>query len=125
MCADYIARWDLATTEVGRLLIQAGYYLDDRGQYEQAERLMQRARTAKERVLGPEHPSTLSTVNNLAVLYWNQGKYEQAERLMQRALTTKERVLGPEHPDTVSTRENYTKLLQEMKKRAQAADSQQ
>ncbi len=76
-------------------------------------------------MLGPEHPNTLSTVNNLAILYWTQGKYEQAESLYQRALTTYERVLGPEHPDTVRTRENYTNLLQEMKKRTQAADSQQ
>ncbi len=94
------------------------------GKYEQAESLYQRALTTYERVLGPEHPDTLNTVNNLAILYRNQGKYEQAEPLLQRALTTRERVLGPEHPDTVSTRENYTNLLQEMKKRAQAGDSQ-
>ncbi len=167
VCADHIAQWELATTEAASLLFQAGQYLDDRGHYEQAERLVQRALTTRERVLGPEHPNTLSTVNNLASLYrkqgkykqaerlyqralttkervlgpehpdtlgtvnnlaglyWKQGKYEQAERLYQRALTTFERVLRPEHPDTVRTRKNYTKLLQEMKNRAQAADSQQ
>jgi hypothetical protein len=47
-----------------------------------------------------------------------------ADHIAQRALTTQERVLGPEHHSTVRTRENYTNLLQEMKKRAQAADSQ-
>jgi tetratricopeptide (TPR) repeat protein len=124
VCADHIAQWELATTEAASLLFQAGYYLDDRGHYEQAEPLLQQALTTYERVLGPEHPDTLSTVNNLAILYRRQGKYEQAEPLYQRALTTKERVLGPEHPDTVRTRENYTNFLQEMKKRAQAADSQ-
>jgi len=82
-CAAHIAQWELATAEAASLLLQAGYYLDNRGQY------------------------------------------EQAEPLLQRALTTRERVLGPEHPDTVRTREIYTNLLQEMKKRAQAADSQQ
>ncbi len=122
VCADHIAQWELATTEAAGLLFQAGYYLVDRGKYEQAEPLYQRALTTYERVLGPEHPDTLRSVNNLAVLYRNQGKYEQAEPLLQRALTTRERVLGPEHPDTVRTRENYTDLLQEMKKRA--ADSQ-
>ena len=94
------------------------------GKYEQAEPLYQRTLKTRERVLGPEHPDTVGTVNNLAILYRNQGKYEQAESLLQRALTTFEHVLGPEHPDTVRTRENYTKLLKEMKKRAQAADSQ-
>ena len=124
-CAADIAQWELATTEAASLLFQVGYYLVDRGQYEQAEPLYQRALTTYERVLGPEHPDTLSTFNNLASLYQNQGKYEQAEPLYQRALTAYERVLGHEHPDTVKTRENYTLLLQEMKKRAQAADSQQ
>ena len=54
-------------------------------------------------MLGPEYPNTLDTVNNLAVLYWQQGKYEEAEPLYQRALEARERVLGPEHPDTAQT----------------------
>ena len=95
------------------------------GKYEQAESLYQRALTTRERVLGPEHPDTLSTVHNLALLYADQGKYEQAESFLQRALTTRERVLGPEHPDTVRTGMNYAHLLQQMKMRAQATDSQQ
>ena len=37
-----------------------------------------------ERVLGPEHPDTLSSVNNLAGLYARQGRYAEAEVLYQR-----------------------------------------
>ncbi len=61
-------------------------------------------------MLGPEHPDTLSSLNNLAILYKNQGKYEQAEPLYQRALATYERVLGPEHPDTLNTVNNLALL---------------
>ena len=35
----------------------------------------------RRRVLGEEHPDTLISMNNLAVLYRDQGKYAQAEPL--------------------------------------------
>ncbi len=120
VCAAHIAQWDLATTEAAGLLFQAGYYLDDRGHYEQAEPLYQRALATFERVLGPEHPSTLSTVNSLVNLYAEQGKYEQAEPLYQRALATFERVLGPEHPSTLSIVNNLANLYAEQGKYEQA-----
>jgi len=63
-------------------------------------------------VLGPEHPNTAKSLNNLAALYKAQGKYEQAELLYQRALAIREQVLGPEHPNTRTIRSNYFLLLE-------------
>ena len=37
-----------------------------------------------ERVLGPEHPDTLGSRNNLAIGYRALGRVEDAERLEQR-----------------------------------------
>ncbi len=48
-----------------------------------------------ERVLGPEHPHTATSLNNLAGLYKDQGKYEQAEPLLSRALAIRERRQKP------------------------------
>jgi tetratricopeptide (TPR) repeat protein len=76
-----------------------------------------------EQVLGPEHPDTLNTVNNLALLYDVQGKYVQAEPLYQRALTASERVLGADHPNTIKFRNNYANLLQKMKQKTKAIRS--
>ncbi|KAL5041104.1 hypothetical protein BDW71DRAFT_201637 [Aspergillus fruticulosus] len=45
-----------------------------------------------EKVLGPEHPYTLTSVSNLASVLADQGKYEE--------------VLGPEHPDTLTSISN-------------------
>ncbi|MEI2771580.1 MAG: tetratricopeptide repeat protein [Candidatus Competibacter sp.] len=56
------------------------------GRYGEAEPLFQRALAGFEKVLGPEHPATLTSVNNLAVLYQSQGRYGEAEPLYQRAL---------------------------------------
>jgi Tfp pilus assembly protein PilF len=47
-------------------------------------------------VLGPEHPDTLRSMNNLAVVYDDQGKYAQAEALYSQTLEIQRRVLpGP------------------------------
>ena len=61
-------------------------------------------------MLGPEHPDTLTSVNNLAFLYRSQGRYAEAEPLYQRALAGMERVLGKDHPNTKVVRENLKRL---------------
>jgi tetratricopeptide (TPR) repeat protein len=53
----------------------------ERGRYEEAEPLYQRALDIAEKVLGPDHPDTGTSLNNLAELYYAQGRYEEAERL--------------------------------------------
>ena len=63
------------------------------GRLLQAETLYRRALAAFERVLGAEHPDTLSSVNNLANLLKNQGKNDEAEPLYRRALAAQERVM--------------------------------
>ena len=57
------------------------------------------------RVLGPEHPDTLVSMNNLALMNLALGKYAQAEALCSQAealfsqtLENSRRVLGPEIP---------------------------
>ena len=39
-----------------------------------------------EKALGPEHPSTANSLNNLAFLYFLQDRYAEAEPLSSRAL---------------------------------------
>lgn len=53
------------------------------------------------KVLGEEHPSTLKTMNNLALLLDSQGKYEEVESMRRQTLATREKVLGREHLDTL------------------------
>ena len=112
VCSALIEEWDMDFTEAAELLMQAGYSLWERAQYTQAEPLFLRALAIREKRLGPEHPDTASTLNNLAVTYRVQGKYEQAEPLFLHALAIREKRLGPEHPDTASTLNNLTVLYQ-------------
>jgi tetratricopeptide (TPR) repeat protein len=120
LCAAYIDRWNMTFPEARNLLTEAGYYFYQRGQYREAEPLWNSALAMCERVLGPEHSDTLSSLNDLALLYADQGKYEQAEPLYQRALETCQRVLGPEHPDTLGYLNNLAILYWNQGKYEQA-----
>ena len=88
--------------------------------YLEAEALYQRALAGSEKALGPGHISTLDTVNNLGVLYWNQGKLAEAEAMYQRALTGSEKALGPEHTSTLDIVHNLGILYQDQGKLAEA-----
>ena len=57
-----------------------------------------RALAIRERVLGPEHPDTAQSLNNLGYLLGSQGDLAGARPYYERALAIWERVLGPEHP---------------------------
>ncbi|SLM38638.1 kinesin light chain 1, partial [Lasallia pustulata] len=52
----------------------------------EAEAMYRRALEGREKAWGPEHTSTLATVNNLGLLYKNQGKMAEAEAMFRRAL---------------------------------------
>ena len=41
-------------------------------------------------MLGKEHPSTLTSMNNLAEVLHRQGNYEEAERIHQQELALRE-----------------------------------
>uniref|UniRef100_L7J7P1 Kinesin light chain n=1 Tax=Pyricularia oryzae (strain P131) TaxID=1143193 RepID=L7J7P1_PYRO1 len=53
-------------------------------EYEEAEQMHRETLALRKKVLGPENPSTLNSMNNLASVLKNQGKYEEAEHLYQR-----------------------------------------
>jgi tetratricopeptide (TPR) repeat protein len=56
------------------------------GRLDEAEKMYQRALQGKEKAWGPEHTSTLDTVNNLGSLYRDQGKLVEAEEMYRLAL---------------------------------------
>ncbi|KAF2475564.1 uncharacterized protein BDR25DRAFT_350908, partial [Lindgomyces ingoldianus] len=55
------------------------------------------------RVLGEEHPDTLTSMNNLAFTLKGQGYQGKAISLMEGCFQLREKVLGPQHPYTASS----------------------
>ena len=77
-------------------------YLGSSGSYAAARDLQRRVFDTRERLLGPEHPDTLSAGQDLA--YWTGEAGDPAAAREQFAvlLPVRERVSGPEHPDTLA-----------------------
>ena len=57
-------------------------------------------------LLGPDHPDTLTSRNNLAGAYESAGRLTEAITLYEQVLTDRIRVLGEDHPDTLTSRNN-------------------
>ncbi|KAK1625431.1 hypothetical protein BDP81DRAFT_463949 [Colletotrichum phormii] len=58
-----------------------GNLYSDQGRLKEAEAMYERALQGKEKALGPDHTSTLSTVNNLGIFYSDQGRLKEAEAI--------------------------------------------
>jgi non-specific serine/threonine protein kinase/serine/threonine-protein kinase len=82
------------------------------GEFEQAEPHLERSMQLCKRVLGEEHPGTLTSMNELAELYRHQGRYAAAEPMYKHALQTREKILGEEHPDTLTSMNNLGLLYE-------------
>jgi eukaryotic-like serine/threonine-protein kinase len=92
----------------------------DLGLHPDAEKQLERALDLRRRVLGPEHPDTLKSMNNLAALYELEAKYAQAEALDSQSLEIERRLLGSEHADTLKSMANLASVYFDEGKYAQA-----
>jgi tetratricopeptide (TPR) repeat protein len=65
-----------------------------------------KARAVRETALGPDHPDTLASRNNLAEAFRGAGRTAEAIALHEETLKLKESRLGPDHPETLASRHN-------------------
>jgi tetratricopeptide (TPR) repeat protein len=86
------------------------------GKLEQALPQLQRSVAIHEQKLGADHPGTLTSKNNLAVLYQDQGKYAEAEPLCLEVLKQQEKRQGADHPDTLASKNNLASLYRAQRK---------
>ncbi|MEU0189468.1 tetratricopeptide repeat protein, partial [Streptomyces afghaniensis] len=76
--------------------------LDGMGRYAQAADHHRHTLDDRTRVLGPDHPDTLTSRNTLANALYGMGRYAQAADHHRHTLDDRTRVLGPDHPDTLT-----------------------
>ena len=65
----------------------------------------------RKRILGDDHPDTLDSINNLALLLKAQGEYDRALPLYEDCLEKRKRILGDDHPHTLYSIQNLARLL--------------
>jgi tetratricopeptide (TPR) repeat protein len=93
------------------LVREAGIYLWQRAEHQQARSLHERALAIDEAHLGADHPITAQDLNNLAVVLRAQGDLEGARSLHERALAIREARLGADHPFTAQDLNNLANVL--------------
>ncbi|KAF7502175.1 hypothetical protein GJ744_006771 [Endocarpon pusillum] len=111
---------DEAKLHGAMIATKTAWYLTLVGEYATAESIGRSAIVARQEILGPEHPDTLTSVSNLGSVLESQGKYEEAEAMDRRALEGREKVLGPEHPDTLTSVSNLGWVLERQGKYEEA-----
>ena len=84
------------------------------GDYQQARTLDEDTLTRSRRVLGDDHPDTLTSANNLARDLSALGDYQQARTLDEDTLTRRRRVLGDDHPATRLSERNLAEVLRKL-----------
>jgi CHAT domain-containing protein len=77
--------------------------LYQRRKFAEAEPLYRRALAVYEEVLGPRHPDTAQSCNNLALNLDNRLRAKEAEPLYRQALAANEEALGRWHPNTAAS----------------------
>ena len=96
------------------ILFNLGNLYSYLGKHDDAKKMYGRALEGSEKTLGPDHTSTLHTVNNLGGLYYNLEELDKAEIMYQRALQGYEKALGPDHTCTLSTVHNLGVLYTDL-----------
>ncbi len=84
--------------------------IEGRGRNMEAERLYREVLADQRRVLGDDHPDTLTTRYELARVV-GRGHFEQAERLYREVLADQQRVLGSSHPRTLTSRHALARAI--------------
>ena len=79
--------------------------------YAQAAELEQQALTAYEKVLGADHPLTLSVKGDLGLAQYRLGFYAQARTMLEEVIAAQRRKFGGDHPAIAGTEINLCLLL--------------
>ncbi len=95
-------RWNALTRQSEELIQQ--------GRYEEAVPIAKEVLQFAEANFSSQDLKTATSLNYLALLYYDQGKYAEAEPLYMRALTIRETALGPDHSDVAQSLNNLAEL---------------
>jgi serine/threonine protein kinase/tetratricopeptide (TPR) repeat protein len=90
------------------------------GEHTQAAEQDEQARALFTRHAGPNHPDTLSSMNNLAISYSALNRYAEALKLREETLAARKRVHPPDHPDTLKSMNNLANSYAALNRHAEA-----
>ncbi|MFP4207429.1 MAG: protein kinase domain-containing protein [Wenzhouxiangella sp.] len=89
-------------------------------QYAEAEPLLRRALEMGEALYGPDHPTVLPAIGNLAGSLRQQGRAAEALPFYQRAQRSAHELYGPDHPQSIVTDYNLANCLRDLGRTGEA-----
>ena len=90
------------------------YIYGELGDYPKQLELNENAYELSCKVLGEDHPNTLTFLNNLAVAYWNLGEYQKGLKLNEKVYELRCKVSGEDHPETVNALNNLNYMREQL-----------
>ncbi|KAK3939624.1 P-loop containing nucleoside triphosphate hydrolase protein [Diplogelasinospora grovesii] len=104
---DEVIRLDIEAEEKAIEVIDVieltGGFTTDIGSWGEAAAMKKEVLEKRQRILGDEHPDTISAMNNLANTLGDQGKLDEAVAMLKEVLEKMQRILGREHPHTLGS----------------------
>lgn len=94
------------------------------GRWKEAEYYSLQLVEIRTRTNGENHPSTLTCMSNLAMVYSKQMKAKEAEELGLKVLEARKRTLGHQHPDTLYSMNNLAATYTEQGRLREAEELQ-
>ena len=97
-----------------RMMSALAGLFESMGDYDRALPMHEECLAKRKRVLGEDHPDTLTSLNNLAGLFESMGDYDRALPMYEECLAKRKRVLGEDHPSTLASLNNLAVLFNTM-----------
>ncbi len=119
---EYIFSTEPYQLKRASILRKASSYDMEQGQYGAAYEKGIEAQTMCQKLLGKEHPDTLTNMSNLALVLNYQGKYVEAEEMNRQVLKLREKMVGKKHPDTLMSMSNLASVLNSQGKYVEAEE---
>ncbi|KAK4463074.1 P-loop containing nucleoside triphosphate hydrolase protein, partial [Cladorrhinum samala] len=94
------------------------------GRTEEAIDILKELVTTCSKALGPQHPRTLMSVEDLGVSFMDEERYDEAIAAFQDSLERRKnaKALGPDHPRTIQAMRNLARAYQKNNDWLEAAD---
>jgi non-specific serine/threonine protein kinase/serine/threonine-protein kinase len=96
----------------GQLFRTIGRVYRNLGLYARAEPLLTRSVEIRRRVLGPDDPLTLQSMDSLALFYQQTGRLAEAEKLQLATVEGRRRVLGEEDRLTLQSKDQLAMIYE-------------
>ncbi len=85
-----------------------------KGNYKSAQSFLEQSLKIRMDLYGEEHPQTIISMNNLAMILWENGQFSESKILFTRSLEASKKVFKEDHLDVIITLNNLGWVSWEM-----------